>query len=154
MAGLKEELVKAEVVGIHTVCFIYYLEGGKWADALKENLFAPLEGGEFRAVVSTLLTTELLVRPKSLGREDVCRKYIGLIYSFPNLEVVPFDLDIAVRCAEIRAKYRIRTPDAVHLATAAEKGARVFVTNDAGLPPQVDNVKTVVLKDYLYDQIS
>ncbi|MBC7076597.1 MAG: hypothetical protein H5T98_11160 [Syntrophomonadaceae bacterium] len=32
-----------------------------------------------------------------------------------------------MRYAEIRAKRRVRTPDAIYLATAAEKGARAFV---------------------------
>ncbi|MGB9887995.1 MAG: type II toxin-antitoxin system VapC family toxin [Moorellales bacterium] len=137
------------VVALDTNCFIYYLEGGAWAAELKEDLFVPLEEGRLRAVTSALTLAEILVRPKSLGREDVCQQYKALLCSYPNLAIVPFTVETAVFCAEIRARYRIRTPDAVQLAAALEKGATVFLTNDAGLPGEVGGVRVAILKDVL-----
>jgi len=137
------------VVGVDTNCFIYYLEGGPWAEELKEDLFLPLEQGRFRAVTSALTVAEILVRPKSLGREDVCEEYKALLCSYPNLEIVPFTAETAVLCAEIRARHRIRTPDAMQLAAALEKGATIFLTNDGGLPDEVGGARVAVLKDLL-----
>lgn len=55
-------------------------------------------------------------------------------------------MEVAVRCANIRAKHpAIRTPDAIHLATAAERGAKFFLTNDSRLPPEVEGVEVVVI---------
>ena len=42
--------------------------------------------------------------------------------------------DIADRAAQLRAEHGLGTPDAIHLATALECGAEVFVTNDRDLP--------------------
>ncbi len=56
------------MVAIDTNCFIYYLEGGPWAEELRKDLFLPLEQGCFRGVTSVLTVAEILVRPKSLGR--------------------------------------------------------------------------------------
>jgi predicted nucleic acid-binding protein len=40
---------------------------------------------------------------------------------------------MADRAASIRARYRLRTPDAIHLATAILEGVDVFLTNDRDL---------------------
>jgi predicted nucleic acid-binding protein len=42
--------------------------------------------------------------------------------------------EIADRAARLRAEYRLATPDAIHIATAIESGATLFVTNDSELP--------------------
>lgn len=149
MGRLATVLKDHAVIAIDTNCFIYYLEEGLWAEELKEDLFRPLEEGLFRAVTSALTVGEILVRPKSLGKEDVCEEYNALLCSYPNLEISSFTVDTAVLCAAIRARHRIRTPDAIQLATALEKGATLFLTNDGGLPDQIGSVRVVVLKDLL-----
>ncbi|WP_406678066.1 type II toxin-antitoxin system VapC family toxin [Moorella sp. ACPs] len=73
---------------------------------------------------------ELLVKPKSLGLEEVCEQYITTLKSYPNLQLIDFNLEIAVLGAEIRVKYRVRTPDAIQLAFALASDATLFFTND------------------------
>lgn len=41
--------------------------------------------------------------------------------------------DSTAAAAQLRAEHQLRTPDAIHLATAKHAGARGFVTNDKGL---------------------
>lgn len=150
MGELRDAAARAGTVALDTSCLIYYLEGSPLARELGQEIFIPLEQGAFRAVISTLALAELLVRPKSLGREDACGEYLALLCSYPNLEVVPFTVEVAVRCAGIRAKHpAVRTPDAIHLATAAEKNAGLFLTNDSRLPPEVEGVQVVVVGDVL-----
>lgn len=149
MGGLSQALKGHRVAAVDTNCFIYYLEGGPWAQELKNDLFAPLEQGIFRAVTSILTLAEVLVRPKSLGREDICEEYETLLCSYPNLQIIPVNVDIAVRCAEVRARYHVRTPDALQLATALENEATLFLTNDLSLPAQVENMRIAHLKDLL-----
>lgn len=149
MATLADALRGHRAIGIDTNCFVYYLEGGLWARELKDAVFVPLERGAFRGVTSVLTLAEILARPKSLGRDDVCEQYTALLCSYPNLEVLPVTLDIAIRCADIRASHRIRTPDALQLATAWESGATAFLTNDAGLPRKVRPVDVLLLGRFL-----
>lgn len=54
---------------------------------------------------------------------------------FAGLELVLSDVSGAVieRATELRAKYNLKTPDAIHYATAIETGAKVFLTGDRGL---------------------
>lgn len=54
---------------------------------------------------------------------------------FAGVELVLIEVTAAVveRATELRAKYDLKTPDALHYATAVEAGAAVFLTGDRGL---------------------
>jgi len=149
MGKLREIIKGHKIVGIDTNCFIYYFEGGTYAKTLKEDLFLPLEKGEFHGVTSVLNIAELLVRPKALQREDVAEEYTLLLSTYPNLEIAPFTLSLADSCAEIRAGYKLRTPDAIQAATALEKEATLFLTNDAGFPSHIGQMAIRILSDFL-----
>ncbi|WP_447973510.1 type II toxin-antitoxin system VapC family toxin [Nitrospira sp. Kam-Ns4a] len=46
---------------------------------------------------------------------------------------IPVTIEVADRAAELRARYRLSTPDAVHVATAISGGATGFIGNDKGV---------------------
>ena len=50
--------------------------------------------------------------------------------------------------ARLRAASRLRTPDAIHAATARRAGCSLFVTNDADFR-RVDDLPVTVLDDLL-----
>ena len=54
---------------------------------------------------------------------------------FAGVELVLADVSAVVieRATDLRAKYNLKTPDALHYATAVEVGATVFLTGDRGL---------------------
>jgi len=43
---------------------------------------------------------------------------------------LPIDLSILETAASLRAAHRLKTPDAIHAATAIHSGAILFLTND------------------------
>ena len=149
MGKIAEVIADHQLIALDTNCFIYMLQADPWATLLKEELFRPLENGEFQAVTSTLTLLELLVKPKAQGLEEVCDQYITTLKSFPNLHLVDFTFDMAIYGAEIRGKYRLRTPDAIQVATALASGATIFFTNDLSLPDTIATLKIVFLKDLL-----
>jgi len=76
--------------------------------------------------------TELLVQPYRAANEPLVNQYYGLLSSFPNLEWVPPDLEIADAAARLRARHRLRTPDALQAATAICRSASGLLCNDQG----------------------
>jgi predicted nucleic acid-binding protein len=73
------------------------------------------------------------------------RRYESLFTESAGVVVLDIDMDIARRAAELRAKYGVRTADAIHLATALAAGASAFVTTDRRLA-RVKEIEVRVLK--------
>ncbi len=51
----------------------------------------------------------------------------------PNIELLAFNSATAARYAQIRAKNTVTPADSIHLASAAEAGVQLFITNDRRL---------------------
>ena len=105
-----------------------------------------LEEGEFRGVASELTLLELTVRPLRLGRQDVADDYEVLLGYFPNLELEPVSREVLLEAAALRARQRIRTPDAIQIATGLRAGATLAITNDEGWR-NFPLIETVILAD-------
>ena len=88
-----------------------------------------LSRNELDIVVSGLTRLECLVQPLRL--EDMVRlRQFELFFNAPDLTVVPFSEHVFDRAATLRARHRLKTPDALHLAAAIEAGCDEFWTND------------------------
>jgi predicted nucleic acid-binding protein len=74
--------------------------------------------------------TELLVPAYREADESRVNKFYSLLVTFPNLEWIAPDLEIADIAARLRAHHRMRTPDALQAATAIRAQAPALVTND------------------------
>jgi predicted nucleic acid-binding protein len=57
---------------------------------------------------------------------------------------------LALQAAHLRARYQIRTPDAIQIAAAIEFGARLFLTNDDRVR-KVTEIEVVVLERWLQE---
>ena len=70
-------------------------------------------------------------------------------YFLPSGSFAVWDLsrDVVEKAAELRAKYRIKMLDALHIATAIVSQADLFVCNDLGLR-RVTEIKILLLSDY------
>lgn len=117
-------------VGLDTVAIIYFLEHHPVHYAAARNLFLQIETGKISGVMSSLVFCELLVPVYRAGDEGRAREVIRLLMDFPNLEVVAVTPEISVQAAKLRAKYGLRTPDAIHAATALESRVDGIVAND------------------------
>ncbi len=132
------------LLGVDSMLFVYHFEGSTEFGPSANALLEAAELGKCRLVASVLALLEILVVPKRMGRGDLCRRYRDLLESFPNLDFHELDGDIAERAAELRARYDLRTPDAIHLATALAAGADTFASEDKRLR-KVKELKVVPL---------
>lgn len=74
-----------------------------------------------------LLVTEILVQRPG-GRADELDELGSLL---GKLDLRTVDRQIAELATLLRAKYRLKTVDAVHLATGIDAGADRFITNNS-----------------------
>lgn len=78
---------------------------------------------------SELTRLECLVKPYREAND----KLINAFTRFFDKDVhrfVALDRAVLDRAARLRARYRFKTPDAIHLAAAIQGGCDAFVTND------------------------
>jgi predicted nucleic acid-binding protein len=57
---------------------------------------------------------------------------------------------VAEKAAELRARHNLRTPDALHVATAIEYGCDTILTNDRGIA-RVSDIRVLILDDLKSD---
>jgi predicted nucleic acid-binding protein len=95
------------------------------------------------------MMTELLVQPYREGGMSRIKAFYSLLTTYPNLDWIAPDLATADLAAQIRARNRLRTPDALLAATAANAGATGLITNDP-IFTRIANFETLVL-DQLFE---
>lgn len=150
MKKFLEYLRRHTVVGLDTSLFIYHLEDHPRYGVITADLFSEMEKGGFKGMTSFLTLMEILVKPKADGKTEVVQDYEFVLTTFPNLSFVPLGLEVARRAADLRAAYRLRTPDAIQVATALVQGATALLTNDRKLKV-VNELDVSILNDWLPD---
>ncbi len=109
---------------------IYAASPGHYLGEAVRRLFPddPTNGeAAFAGVGSVLLLPEVLAKPTADGASDEVAALTALL---GRLDLRPVDETIAALAVDLGAAYRLRSADAVHLATAVVAGADRFVTNN------------------------
>ena len=133
---------------IDTSIWIFHFEQHPTLASVAGRVIESLEAGKFRGIASELTLLELTVRPLQLGRQDVADDYEVLLSYFPNLELQPISREILMDAAGLRARHRLRTPDAIQIATGVRYGATLAVTNDEAWR-NLPSIETMVLSDLI-----
>jgi len=115
---------------LDTSVWIYHFQQHPEFGAAAARVLHDIESGRVEGIVSELSLLELAVHPLRLGRQDVADDYELLLTHFPHLTLVPVTREVLLQAAALRAAYGLRTPDAIHLASAVYFGATAVVTND------------------------
>jgi predicted nucleic acid-binding protein len=137
------------LVALDTVAWIYEFEANPTFGPVTQALFSDGFGkGLCRAACSLLVLGEVLVQPLARSQADLVDRYRRVIVPSPDLTVWPITRDLIEMAASLRAKYRVRMLDAIHVASAVAGHADFFVTNDEGLR-RISEVPILILADYL-----
>jgi predicted nucleic acid-binding protein len=110
--------------------------------------FEAVDAGKIRVFTSTITCAEALVIPCRRKDLSLIEKYEMLLLDTPGLMIVPFDLDLAERTAEIRAEHGMKTPDAIQWATAIRCEIKFFLTNDREFK-RFSKPQVLLVEDYI-----
>jgi predicted nucleic acid-binding protein len=130
-----------------TSVFIYTVEANSTYYNLLQPLWARFQGRTIELVTSELSLMETLVVPLRDSNVDLVNTYDQLLLS-PPLRLLPISQLILRDAANVRATTRLKTPDAIHAATALREGCTLFLTNDAQFRT-IANLPVTVLQEVL-----
>ncbi len=133
-------------LGIDTAPFIYFVEANAAYFATCKVVFEKIQAGQVTGWTSLLTLTETLPLPLRNGDVVLESTYRSLLLSTTGIVALPVDSSIASDAADLRARYGLRTPDALQIAIALAAGCETFLTGDKGLR-HVTELRVLVLDD-------
>ena len=120
-------LPKGAMLLVDSAPIIYTLEAHPKFAARYELMFARHAAGELLLAVTTITIAEVLTGPLSAGEEALVKRYRSVLESW---QVVELTTDIAETAARLRAKLKLKLPDAIQVASALSINADALVTHD------------------------
>ena len=115
-----------------TMLFIYWLEDHPQFAKRVDAIHSRMEQRRDQLITGAFTFGEVLAGAYRKGTPQLAEESRRLLRSVVA-EVVPFTIETADRYARIRATPGITPADAIHLASAAEAGTDLFLTNDKNL---------------------
>ena len=143
-------IADGQTVLLDTMVLIHFLEGHERYGPVAEDILRRIERGKLKGVISNLVFAELLVPLYREGKAKAAAGLVSRLSSFSNLSVHGLDVETAAMAARLCAEHGLRTPDAIHAATAIMAGADGILTNDR----QLRRLEGEDLKIWLFDDLS
>ncbi|MEH1923682.1 type II toxin-antitoxin system VapC family toxin [Nostoc sp.] len=132
---------------IDTSVAIYTIEGNPDYYSLLQPLWSKFYTGEIQIISSELILMEVLIVPLRNGNNSLVADYEELLLSSP-VQLIPISQSILRQAASLRATSNLKTPDAIHAATALSVNSNQFITNDKGFR-NVPGLPVVILSEFL-----
>ena len=141
------ELPSYGAIYLDTSAIIYSVERNEPYLTLMAPVWRQAEAGQFILVCSELVLAETLVRPIREGDTDL-EMALRAVFAAPEFQLVSSTRKLWEDTARLRAETGLKTPDALHAATALSVGCALFITNDTDFR-RVQGMSVVVLSDLL-----
>ena len=126
---------------------IYSMERVEPYRTLLEPMWQEAQDGNITIVSSPLIVIEALVKPLRDGNTEIESQYRELFGS-NAVRLLDASYQVFEDAASIRAETGLKTPDAIHAATAIRAECTLFVTNDTDFR-RVQELPIIVLDDLL-----
>jgi predicted nucleic acid-binding protein len=133
-------------LGIDTAPLIYFVEAHPACDIAITQVFRRIQSGEITGMTSVITLVEVLTQPLRKGKPELQEQYRSLLSGSAHFELVVIDAAIAEQAAMLRARYGLRTPDALQIATAISTNCQAFLTNDSHLR-RVTELRVITMED-------
>ncbi len=131
-----------------TSLFIYSIEGVLPYAPLLAPLWAAASAGTIEVVSSELTLMEALVGPYKRNDTALAADYEAVLRQ-GGVRAVPISETVLRAAAGLRAATpSLRTPDAIHAATASLNACKLFLTNDTGFK-RLSGLNVLILDEVL-----
>ena len=147
---ISEALEGIQRLYTETAPLIYYVEENPTYVAKMDAIITAIEDRPIEAVSSVITLTEVLTRPFKLGNANLAQEYRDILLHSGEFRLLPVTSRLAESAADLRARYNLRTPDALHVAASIDARCDAFLTNDTGIK-RVTEVAVLVLDELELD---
>jgi len=137
----------AAIVYVDTAIVIYTVENHASYWQLLQPLWSKLRNREVQIFSSELSIMETLTGPLRDNNQQLLQDYERFLFQ-SGMILVPISQNLLKEAAQLRATTNLRTPDAIHVATALDIESTLFLTNDRRIG-QIPNLSVIVLQDVL-----
>lgn len=134
-------------VYLDTSVIIYTVEANPIYYSLLQPLWLKFQTGEIELVTSELTLMETLILPLRNANNALVSDYEQILLS-SEIQLVSISRSVLKAAANLRATTNLKTPDAIHAATALDAGCTLFLTNDSGFR-NVPSLPVVILSEVL-----
>lgn len=135
-------------VYIDTQIIIYTVEANPNYFALLQPLWEKFQANELEIITSELTILETLVLPLKQGNTVLANDYEQLLEN-SEIQLIPIKRSILKKAANLRSTTNLKTPDAIHAATALSENCTVFLSNDRGFC-NVPDLPVMLLGEILF----
>lgn len=115
-----------------SMLFIYWLEDHPQYAKQVDAIHSRMKQRQDRLITGAFTFGEVLAGTYRKGRAELADQFRTLLRSVVA-EIVPFTVETAEHYARIRGALGTTPADAIHLASAAQAGTDLFLTNDKSL---------------------
>jgi predicted nucleic acid-binding protein len=112
--------------------FIYWLEDHPKYAKQVDAIHSRMKQRHDRLITGVFTFGEVLAGIYKSGKRELVNDFRSLLQNIVA-EVVPFTLETADHYSRIRGDLNVTPADAIHLASAAQASADLFLTNDKNL---------------------
>lgn len=130
---------------IDTNIFIYSLEETGILGNKSRSIIEQIKLKKPKTYTTTLTISEILTGVFEKGMENKVTRYLEFISGNGLINVLDLDVQIAILTAQLRARFKIKTPDAIQLGSALFAECSLFISADRKLPKKIDNLKIIQL---------
>jgi predicted nucleic acid-binding protein len=130
--------------------FIYSVERIEPYYTLLEPMWRQAQAGQFVIVSRELVVLETLVKPLREG-DTVLEQLFRSLFHAREVQLISATLSLWEHAARLRAHTGLKTPDALHAATALDAASTLCITNDRDFR-RVAGLPVVVLDDLLREE--
>ena len=128
------------LIYVDTCLVVYAFEGHALHGKVVRSAFE--RAGPGQLAISPLVKLECLVAPMRSGNLVLQRFYEQGLAQFTQLALTD---QVFVQAAALRARFGLKTPDAIHLAAAQHHGCEALWTNDDRLAKAAHGLAVAVL---------
>ena len=134
-------------VYLDTSPIIYSVEKHTDYWQLLTSLWQSLKNNEIEVYTSELTLLETLVQPIKQNNQTLISTYETLLTN-TDIQLLPINRDILRESANLRATKNLKTPDAIHTATAFSANCEYLITNDNSFK-RLSNINIIILSDLI-----